>query len=42
MHASMFGYTGHTNGLVNGKNALISLTEMLSGKYAKKVPPTHR
>lgn len=33
VHGCMFGYTGFTNGLVNGKNSLISLDEMHSGKY---------
>jgi hypothetical protein len=38
----MFGFTGFSNGLVNGKNCLIPLEEILSSHYNKRIPSNHR
>lgn len=38
----MFGFTGFSNGIVNGKNCLISLSDLLAKDEVKNVPADFR
>lgn len=38
----MFGFTGFSNGIVAGKNCLISLEELLAKDQVKNVPKNYR
>ncbi|KRX02481.1 Phosphofructokinase domain [Pseudocohnilembus persalinus] len=42
VHGCMFGFTGFSNGLVNGKNCLLSLEELLQKDQVKNVPQDFR